>query len=59
VQLFLEGRRRGGSTVSKADVTVNSGAAVEEAESSVWHLEVKDDQRKLGQWAECVVGPNC
>jgi hypothetical protein len=29
-----------------------------EAEGGDLRLEVKDDQRKLGQWAECVVGPN-
>jgi hypothetical protein len=24
-----------------------------------WSLEVEDDQRKLGRWAECTVGLNC
>jgi hypothetical protein len=32
---------------------------IEEAEGSCWRLEVEDEQRKLGQWAECVVGMNC
>jgi hypothetical protein len=24
-----------------------------------WSLEVEDDQRKLGRWAKCTVGPDC
>jgi hypothetical protein len=28
-------------------------------ERAAWRLEVKDDQRKLVQWAECPVGSNC
>jgi hypothetical protein len=24
-----------------------------------WHLEVEDDQRKLGRWTDCVVGSTC
>jgi hypothetical protein len=43
------GRRRGDSTVSEADDTVKNGAAAEEAEGGGWHLEVKDDQRKMGR----------
>jgi hypothetical protein len=48
VQLFLEGKRgkrRGGSTVPEADDTAKSGVA---AEGGDRHLEVGDDQRKLG-----------
>jgi hypothetical protein len=62
VQPFLErkrGRRGGGSTVPEADNTAKSGAVAGEAEGSGWRLEVEDDQRKLGRWAECVDGPNC
>jgi hypothetical protein len=56
-----EGKRgkRGGSTMPEADDTVNSGAAAAgEAEGGGWHLEVEDDQSKLGWWAECAVGLN-
>jgi hypothetical protein len=53
------GRRQGGSTVLEVKITANSGAMIEEAEGSCWCLEVEDEQRKLGQWAECVVGMNC
>jgi hypothetical protein len=43
----------------EADDTVNSGAAAaEEAEGGGWHLEVEDDQSKLGWWAKCAVGLN-
>jgi hypothetical protein len=62
VRLILEGkrgRRRGGSTVSETDHTMKSGSTVGEAEGGDLRLEVKDDQRKLGRWAECVVGLNC
>jgi hypothetical protein len=52
------GRRRDGSTVTEANNTVKSDVAVREAEGDGWRLEVEDDQRKLGRWAECVVGPN-
>jgi hypothetical protein len=48
------GRRRGGSTVPKADNTVKSGVA-----AGGWRLEVEDDQRKLGRWTECAVEQNC
>jgi hypothetical protein len=48
-----EGRRRGGSIVLEVDNTAKSGAAVGEAECGDWHLQVEDDQRKLGRWAEC------
>jgi hypothetical protein len=53
------GRKRGGSTVLKADDKTKSGAVVREAKGGSWHLEVKDDQRKLGRWADCAFGPNC
>jgi hypothetical protein len=52
------GRRRGGSTVPEADDTMKSGAVAGEAKGVIWRLEVEDDQRKLGRWAECVVGLN-
>jgi hypothetical protein len=45
--------------VLEVKITANSGVMIEEAEGSCWRLEVKDEQRKLGQWAECVVGMNC
>jgi hypothetical protein len=49
---FLEGE--------EVDDTVKSGATAREAEGdSGWRLEVEDDRRKLGRWAECAVGPNC
>jgi hypothetical protein len=53
------GRRRGGSTVSEADDTVKSDMTAGEAEGYGWHLEVKDDQRKLGWLIECAIGLNC
>jgi hypothetical protein len=43
----------------KADDTVKSGTATGEAEEDGWHLEVEDNQRKLGRWVECVVGSKC
>jgi hypothetical protein len=42
------GRRRGGSTVPEADDTAMSGTVDGEAEGGGYHLEVEDDQRKLG-----------
>jgi hypothetical protein len=30
-----------------------------EVEDGGWHLEVEDDQRKLGWWVKCAVRPNC
>jgi hypothetical protein len=62
VRPFLEGkrgRRRGSSTVLEADDIAKSGVAVGEAEGGVWCLQVEDDQKKLGGWVECTVGPNC
>jgi hypothetical protein len=62
MQPFLKGkwgRRRGDSMVPEADDTTKSSAAAREAEGDSWHLEVEDDQRKLGRWVECAVGPNC
>jgi hypothetical protein len=41
------GRRQGGSMVSEADDTAKSGTTTGEAEGGSWHLEVKDDQRRL------------
>jgi subtilisin-like proprotein convertase family protein len=43
------GRRRGDSTITEADDTAKSGAAAGEAEGGSWHLDVEDDQRKLGR----------
>jgi hypothetical protein len=45
--------------VPETDDTVKSAAAAGEAEGDGWRLEVEDDQRKLGLWAECAVGMNC
>jgi hypothetical protein len=45
--------------VSKADDTTKSGVAAGEFEGVNWRLEVEDDQKKLGWWPKCVVGPNC
>jgi hypothetical protein len=45
--------------VPEADDTAKSGAVDEEAKGGGWHLEVEDDQRKLGWWAKCAVGQNC
>jgi hypothetical protein len=62
MQPFLKGkwgRRRGGSMVPEADDTTKSNIVGGEAEGNNWHLEVKNDQRKLGQWSKCAVGPNC
>jgi hypothetical protein len=50
VQPFSEGkrwRRRDGSTVPKADDTAKSDVTVREGEGDDWHLEVKDDKKKL------------
>jgi hypothetical protein len=52
------GRRRGSSTVPKADNTAKSIAVAGVAEGGGWHVEVEDVQRKLGRWAKCVVWPN-
>jgi hypothetical protein len=52
-------RRRGSSMMPAANNTMKSGAVTGVAEGDGWRLEVKDDQRKLGWWAECVVGSNC
>jgi hypothetical protein len=43
----------------KANDTTNSGVVAREVEGGGWRLEVEDDQKKLGQWVECVVGANC
>jgi hypothetical protein len=45
--------------VPKADDTAQSGTVAEEVEDGGCRVEVEDDQRKLGWWLECVVGPNC
>jgi hypothetical protein len=45
--------------VSEVNDTVRSGATPGEAEGYDWRLEVEDDQRKFGWWAEYVVGSNC
>jgi hypothetical protein len=39
-------------------MTAKRGTTAGEVEYDNWHLEVEDDQRKLGQWPKCVVGPN-
>jgi hypothetical protein len=41
----------------EADDTVKSSATVGEAEGVDWCLEVENDQRKLGWWTKCAVGP--
>jgi hypothetical protein len=43
----------------EADDTVKSDMTPGEAEGYGWHLEVKDDQRKLGWLVECAIGLNC
>jgi hypothetical protein len=43
----------------EADDTTKSGAMVGETEGSSWHLEVEDDQRKLGCWAKYTAESNC
>jgi hypothetical protein len=62
VRPFSE-RKRGEEARRLHDAGVNaiekSGAAIVEVEGGGWPLEVEDDKRKLGQWAECEVGPNC
>jgi subtilisin-like proprotein convertase family protein len=42
--------------VPEADDTVKSSTTNGEAEGGDWHLEIEDDQRKLGRWAEYKVG---
>jgi hypothetical protein len=42
----------------EADDIVKSVAAAGVAEGSGWCFQVEDDQRKLGRWTECAVGPN-
>jgi hypothetical protein len=44
--------------VLEADDTAKSVVAAGVAKCGGWRLEVEDDQRKLGRWAECTVGPN-
>jgi hypothetical protein len=61
VRQFLEGKRRrrqGSSVMMEADDIVKSVAAAGVAEGSGWCFQVEDDQRKLGRWTECAVGPN-
>jgi hypothetical protein len=53
------GRKRGGTTVPETDDIAKSGVTAWEAKGDGWCLDVEDDQRKLGRWAECAVGPNC
>jgi hypothetical protein len=54
----FRGGRGGGSTVPKGNDTANSDAVTMEAEGGGWRLEV-EDEKKLGRWVECEVGPNC
>jgi hypothetical protein len=57
---FWRGRGGGGEAASRCRRrSAKSDAAVREAEGDDCRLEVEDDQRKLGRWAKCVVGPNC
>jgi hypothetical protein len=53
------GWRRGDSTVPVVDDIVNSSTVAGETEGGGWRLEVEDDKRKLGRWAECAVWLNC
>jgi hypothetical protein len=46
-------------TTKSVDDTTKNGAAVGEAKGDDGRLEVKDDQRKLGWWAECTIESNC
>jgi hypothetical protein len=55
---FQRGGRGVGSTVPKGNDTANSDAVTMEAEGGGWRLEV-EDEKKLGRWVECEVGPNC
>jgi hypothetical protein len=59
IAVFGGGRRRGGSTVPEPDDTMKSGAEAGDAEGVDWRPKVEDNQRKLGQWAKCAIGPNC
>jgi hypothetical protein len=45
--------------VLESDDTVKCGVTAGEAIGCGWCLEVEDDQRKLGRWAEYAVGLNC
>jgi hypothetical protein len=59
---FSEGKRgtrRGNSTVPEVDDTAKSAVTAREVEGGGWRLEVEDDQRKSGLWAEWAVGLNC
>jgi hypothetical protein len=52
VRLFSQGkwrRRQDSSTVLEVDDIAKSGAAAREVEGGGLHLEVKNDQRKLGR----------
>jgi hypothetical protein len=45
--------------VPEADDTSKRYAVIGDAKGGDWCLKVKDDKRKLGRGAECVVRPNC
>jgi hypothetical protein len=43
--------------VSEVDDTTKSDVTIVEAKGGCSRLEVKDDQRKLGQWAKLLTRP--
>jgi hypothetical protein len=43
-----KGRRRGDFMMPEVDDTAKSDAAAGEAKGGGWHLEVENDERKLG-----------
>jgi hypothetical protein len=53
------GRRRGAPRCRRQTTQQIVCMVAGEALGGGWHLEVKDDQRKLGRWPECVVVLNC
>jgi hypothetical protein len=56
----FEGEEGGGVAARwcRRRTTTKSNVADREAEGGSWRLDVNDDQRKLGRWAECAVGLN-
>jgi hypothetical protein len=55
---FHRGREGGGEAAPRCQRRTAQQRAVGEVEGGDLHLEVKDDQRKLGRWAKCAVGLN-
>jgi hypothetical protein len=45
--------------MTEVDDTTKSGTVGGEAEGGSYCLDDECDQRKLGWWAECTIGPNC